>query len=78
MNNEELKYFKKNLINAMKVPLNQVEELASKSKAPMEPEVGEYHIQMSIAESDLSKPSLDTIKTVVDGKEYLIKIPDIK
>lgn len=72
---EELKYFKKNLVESMKVPPSRIEEL---KKAPMEPEVGEYHIQLAISESDVSKPSLDTIKTVVDGKEYLIKIPDIK
>lgn len=74
MNNEELKYFKKNLVEAMKVPPSRIEEL---TKAPMEPEVGDYHIQLSITE-DLSKPSLDTIKTVVDGEVYLIKIPDIQ
>ena len=75
---EELKYFKKNLLKTMKVPSNQIEELTKQSKAPMEPEVDEYHIQLSIAESDISKSALDTIKTVVDGEEYLIKIPDIK
>ena len=75
MNIEELKYFKKSLVEAMKVPTSRIEEL---TKEPMEPEVGEYHIQLSITESDLSKQTLDTIKTVVDGEVYLIKIPDIK
>ena len=73
-----LKKFKKTLVNAMKVPQSRIEELAKQTKSPMEPEVGEYHIQLSIADSDLSKTALDTIKTVVDGEEYLIKIPDIQ
>ena len=78
MNNDELKYFKKAPVEAMKVPPNSIEELTKQTKAPMEPEVGEYHIQLSITESDLSKQTLDTIKTVVDGEVYLIKIPDIQ
>jgi hypothetical protein len=78
MDMDSLKNFKKNLVESMKVPPARIAELANDNKAPIEPAIDEYHIQLSIAEANPTNQSLDTIKAVINGTEVLIKIPDIK
>lgn len=75
---DSLKNFKKNLVESIKVPSARIAELANDDKAPIEPAIDEYHIQLSIVEANPTNQSLDIIKTVINGTEVLIKIPDIK
>jgi hypothetical protein len=74
MNN--LKYFRKKIEEGMK--LSAQTELENANKAPIEPAIDEYHIQLSIADANPSNQSLDSIKAIIDGEEVVIKIPNIK
>ena len=46
-------------------------------RAPLEPVADEYTILLSDIDTQKTKAPLDIVKTVINGEEVLIKIPDI-